>query len=124
MLTVSSYQEVHTAKEAIERFRQAKPGLFQKFLNVIHLTRQLQYGYQYMGALIMEENAAEQFQPQAQADYVLAVYKREIEQLKADSKIQELKQFLAANRQVSYAHLSKLALGIEPEGLIGPIWVR
>jgi len=123
MLTASSYQEVQTAKEAVEQFRRTKPVLFQKFLNVVQLTRQLQYGYQYMGALLMEEDA-DKFQPQAQADYVLAVYKREIEQLKADSKVEELKQFLAANRQVSYAHLSKLALGMKPEGLIGPIWVR
>lgn len=65
-----------------------------------------------------EEDAADRFQPQGKADYVLAVYKREIDQLKPDRKIQELKQFLAANRQVSYAHLSKLALGMKPEGLM------
>lgn len=123
MLTSSSFNDLQNAKSAIENFKTASPTLFQKFMNAIFLTRQLQYGFQYMGCLVMDEDP-NKFCPNSQDDYVLFVYQQEIETLKADSKVQELKKLLATYKQISYANICKLALGTHPRVLVGPVVVR
>jgi hypothetical protein len=119
MLVTANYNELKDAKIAIENLCATKPSIYQKFLNIVELTRRLNYGYEYMGALIMDENSS-QFKPIAQDDYVLSVYHQEIEELKKDQKFQELKQLLKEYQQVSYANISKLALGRNPKELSGP----
>jgi hypothetical protein len=123
MLVTSSYDELKEAQMAIENLNATKPSIYQKFLNIINLTRQFQYGYQYMGALIMDEDPSK-FRPKSQDDYVLSVYHREIEKLKTDQKFFELKQLLKSYKQISYANISKLALGENPRSLVGPTTVR
>ncbi|MGY0693903.1 hypothetical protein ACW2QC_14130 [Virgibacillus sp. FSP13] len=123
MLATSSINELLCAQREIENFKMAKPALFQKFMNAIHLTRQLQYGFQYLGCLILDENPSE-FRPDAQDDYVLSVYQQEIEKLKEDSKAHDLKQLLSTYQQIGYGKICKLALGINPKVLVGPAVVR
>lgn len=123
MLTTPSLFDLQRAKSDIESFKTESPSLFQKFMNSIVLTRQLQYGYQYMGCLVMDEDA-DGFCPTSQDDYVLFVYRKEVEKLKADSKVQELQKLLGTYKQISYANICKLALGINPRSLVGPAVVR
>ncbi|ASK61846.1 hypothetical protein CFK37_06575 [Virgibacillus phasianinus] len=123
MLISSNFNDLQGAKSAIDNLKAKSPTLFQKFRNTILLTRQLQYGYQYMGCLVMDENPTN-FSPMSQNDYVLFVYQQEIEKLKTDSKVQELKNLLATYKQVSYANICKLAIGTNPRALVGPAVVR
>ncbi|MGG1679565.1 hypothetical protein ACIFOT_28170 [Neobacillus sp. NRS-1170] len=119
MLVSANYDDLNDAKMAIEHLGQTKPSIYYMFLNIIELTRQLNYGYQYMGALLMDEDPSE-FKPAGQDEYVLSVYQKEIEKLKGDQKFYELKQLLKEYQQVSYANISKLALGNPPKELAGP----
>lgn len=123
MLTTSSYNELKNAQIAIEELNAKKPSIFRKFINIIKLTRQLQFGYQYMGSLIMDEDP-DKFNPMSQDDYILSVYYREIENLKTDKKFLDLKELLKTYKQLSYANISKLALGENPVELVGPTLVR
>jgi len=119
MLVSANYEDLLDAKMAIENLSETKPSIYHMFLNIIELTRQLNFGYQYMGALLMEEDPSE-FKPVGQDDYVFSVYQEEIEKLKRDEKFSELKQLLKEYQQVSYANISKLALGKPPRELAGP----
>ncbi|WP_404321770.1 hypothetical protein LG298_14930 [Cytobacillus firmus] len=123
MLTTSSYDQLKNAQMAIGKLKDAKPSIYRKFINIIKLTRQLQFGYQYMGALIMDEDPGK-FNSTSKDDYVLSVYYREIEKLKTDKKFLDLQQLLKTYKQLSYANISKLALGEKPEALVGPTIVR
>ncbi|PLS02222.1 hypothetical protein [Neobacillus cucumis] len=119
MLVSANYEDLIDAKMAIEHLSETKPSIYHMFLNIIELTRKLNFGYQYMGALLMDEDPSE-FKPVGQDDYVLSVYQEEIEKLKKDEKFSELKQLLKEYEQVSYANISKLALGNPPRELAGP----
>lgn len=123
MIVTSSFNELKDTQMAIENLNATKPSIYRKFLNIIKLTRQFQYGYQYMGSLIMDEDSSK-FHPMSQDDYVLSVYHREIDKLKTDNKFFDLKQFLKTYKQVSYANISKLALGESPKALVGPTVIR
>lgn len=123
MIIASSYDELIDVQIAIDNLNTTKPSIYQKFINLVKLTRQFQYGYQYMGTLLMDEDSSE-FHPISQNDYVLSVYHAEVEKLKRDNKFIELKQVLKMYKQVSYAKISKLALGENPKALVGPTIIR
>lgn len=119
MIVSSDYDDLKDAQIAIANLNATKSSIYQMFLNIIHLTHQLQYGYQYMGALLMDEDPSD-FRPKLQDDYVLSIYHQEIEKLKADKRFPELKQLLNSYKQISYANISKLTLGENPIELVGP----
>lgn len=119
MLVTANYDDLKYAKIAIENLCATKPSIYQKFLNIIELTRRFNYGYEYMGSLLMDEDSSH-FKPIAQDDYVLSVYHQEIDKLKNDPKFLEIKQLLKEYHPVSYANISKLALGENPIELAGP----
>ncbi|MCM3567056.1 hypothetical protein [Neobacillus mesonae] len=119
MLVSSGYEELKDAQMAIANLNAEEPTIYQKFLNVIHLTHQLQYGFQYMGALLMDEDPSK-YVPEFQNEYVLSIYQQEIDKLKTDKRFPELKHLLNSYKQISYANISKLALGEKPRELVGP----
>ncbi|MED4206953.1 hypothetical protein [Neobacillus mesonae] len=119
MLVSANYDDLKNAKLAIESLSVTDPSIYQMFLNIVELTRQLNYGFQYMGALLMDEDPSE-FQPMDQDDYVLSIYHREIENLKDHKRFSDLKRFLKEYHQLSYANISKLAMGQNPKELAGP----
>ncbi|GAA0431784.1 MAG: hypothetical protein ACQEWU_18615 [Bacillota bacterium] len=119
MIITSSYQDLLHAKQAIAKFKEDKPAVYQRFVHVIQLTRQLQFNFQYMGCLIMDEDA-KKFRPAVQDEYILNVYNTEIEKLKEDQRVNDLKQLLHAYKQIGYSNLSGLVLGKKPISLVGP----
>ncbi|UOQ83614.1 hypothetical protein [Gracilibacillus salinarum] len=122
MIVTSSFQDLHVVKTDLAKLQNNYPNQFTKFINAIKLTRQLQYGFQYMGCLIMGEDAY-RFLPQAQISYVLSIYEREMEKLKKDAEFSEVRQLLSDHKQISYDNICKLALGNKPEFLVGPVLV-
>lgn len=123
MLVHSSIDNLLQAQEAIEKLKQKKPTRYQHFLNIIRLTRQLQFGFQYMGRLLMGEEP-ETSGGDSSEDYVLTVYKREINKFKANGTAEELHTLLDACKPLSYAAICKLMLGESPRTLVGPAVVR
>ncbi|PAE29018.1 hypothetical protein [Oceanobacillus profundus] len=119
MLITTNLKELISAKEAIDELGHTKPELFQRFINVIQLTRQLQFNYQYLGCLIMDENPDE-CKPSIHNTYAFSVFEQEIEKLKADTTIIELQYLLASNKRIGYANLCKLVIGENPRFLVGP----
>ncbi|WP_339226283.1 hypothetical protein NSQ77_12245 [Oceanobacillus sp. FSL K6-2867] len=119
MLITTSLKELVSAKEAIDELGHTKPELFQLFINVIQLTRQLQFNYQYLGCLIMDENP-DKCRPNICNTYAFKVFQQEIDKLKADNKIIELQHLLAVNKQIGYANVCKLVIGENPRYLVGP----
>lgn len=119
MLATSTFSDLVNAKSAIDELKSTKPALYKKFVNVIYLTRQLQFKFQYMGSLIMDE-MPDNCRPMLQVDYVLEVYQQEVEELKKDDNVIDLKQMLASYKQIGYANISKLVLGKNPSVLVGP----
>lgn len=119
MLITSSFSELMNAKKAIDELKVSKPIIYQKFVNIIQLTRQLQFRSQYMGDLIMGETLSNH-RPVVQDNYVLKVYMKEVEALKSEDHIADLKQLLVAYKEIGYANISKLVLGKSPSVLVGP----
>jgi hypothetical protein len=123
MVTASNYTQLKNAQIAIEKLQVTKPSIYKKFINIVKLTRQLHCGYQYMGSVIMDEDPSN-FYPGSMDDYVLSVYQQEIKKLKTDDKFLELKHLLNKYKQISYANISKLALGENPQALVGPTLIH
>lgn len=123
MLTTTSFSELMQAKNDINELKDTKPTLFKQFVHIIHLTRQMQFKIQYMGNLIMEEDASK-FQPTLKDKYILDVYQKEITNLRLNDATSDLKQLLSDHQTMGYATLSDLVLGVNPEVLVGPAVVR
>ncbi|MFD2657361.1 MULTISPECIES: hypothetical protein [Gracilibacillus] len=123
MLISASKQHLQDIQVAIEQLKAEDPDQFEQFKNIITLTRQLQYSFQYLGCLIMDEDPSG-FLPKVQDSYVLSIYEREIEKLKEEHSLDKVKQILATYKEVSYDHICKLLLGKEIEMLIGPMVIR
>ncbi|WP_075980207.1 hypothetical protein [Bacillus massilinigeriensis] len=120
MITVSSINELNTAKEALENLKENYPILFEKFIDMINLTRALEFKYYYMGCLLMDEEPNE-CSPNFVCDSVLRLYNRELKHLKEDPNIHILKQiFSDYENTIGYANLCLLGLDKNPESLVGP----
>ncbi|MYL44147.1 hypothetical protein GLV94_00675 [Virgibacillus halodenitrificans] len=119
MLVTSSFSELMHAKKDLETFKQTQPETYESFVGIVHLTRQLQFNYQYMGCLLMDEEPT-QFRPQVQDDFVLQVFHKEVMKLKQDQAAKKLCNLLGTYRQIGYANLCKLIMGKSPNVLVGP----
>lgn len=123
MITLSSIEELKTAKDAIDQLKKDYPNLFEKLLEAVNLTRAFQFKYHYMGSLIMDEDPGE-YTPNFVYGSVLRLYKKELQRVKDDPNSHVLKQFLSAFKSTGYAKISLLALGNSPESLLGASSIR
>ncbi|MEH6949213.1 hypothetical protein V7068_19520 [Bacillus sp. JJ634] len=123
MVTLSSVDELQTTEEALEKIKDSYPDLFKKLLHVVGLTRAFQFKYQYMGCLIMDEDASE-FTPEFVMPSVISLYKEEIQKLKDDPNIHILQKTFADYETIGYAKISMLVLGQSPESLLGASYIK
>ena len=123
MVTLSSVDELQTTEEALEKIKNSYPELFKKLLHVVGLTRAFQFKYQYMGCLIMDEDASE-FTPEFVMPSVISLYKEEIQKLKDDQNIHILQKTFADYETIGYAKISMLVLGQSPESLLGASYIK
>ncbi|RFU60443.1 hypothetical protein [Peribacillus glennii] len=118
MITLTSHNELKETKNAIENLKTSYPVLFEKLVDVVNLTRALQFKYQYMGCLIMDEDP-NYYAPNFVQGSVLRLYKKEVQKLKEDLDSPVLKQTFHDFRDTGYANISLLILGMAPEALVG-----
>ena len=118
MITLCSQDELKSAQTALNQLEESRPELFEKFMDVINLTRAMQLKYQYMGCLIMNAEPGNA-EPQFITGSVIRLYKKEMQKLKDDKDIHELRKVFIEFEHTGYARLSLLALGRTPESLAG-----
>ncbi|GIN84963.1 hypothetical protein J6TS2_13490 [Heyndrickxia sporothermodurans] len=118
MLAFASLDELQEAKERIEKLQSTYPRLFEKLVDVVHLTRALHFKYQFMGCLMMDENP-KGFSPNFVQASVLRLYKKELQSLKSIENFNLLKKLFIDFNKVGYAKLSLLAIGENPESITG-----
>lgn len=123
MIALSSVDELQTVEEELKQIKLVYPELFTKLLHIVGLTRAFQFKYQYMGNLIMDENADDNA-PEFIMPSVINLYKSEIEKLKADQNIQVLRKIFSTYESIGYAKISMLVLGQSPESLIGGSYIK
>ncbi|MCM3568533.1 hypothetical protein [Neobacillus mesonae] len=123
MLTLSNINDLTSAKAELTFFQRKNPVLFEKFIDIVYLTRALHFKYQYMGCLLMNEDPGENT-PDFVYGSVIRLYKKEIQKLQNEDDIQYLKDIFSNYKKNGYAKLSLLALGQPPESLVGPTLVQ
>jgi hypothetical protein len=123
MITLSNVDELQASEAALEKIKYSYPELFDKLLHVVALTRALQFKYQFMGTLIMDENPSE-YTPEFVMPSVIELYIEEVQKLKDDPNIQVLLQTFSQNKNIGYAKISMLVLGKSPESLLGASCIK
>lgn len=118
MITICSIEELTAAEEAFDTMKKNYPALFNKLVEIVNLTRALQFKYQYMASLLMDENPNDS-KPNYVYDSVLRLYKRELQKVKEDPHFEVLKHIFSQFKNIGYAKLCLLVLGKSPESLIG-----
>ncbi|MCM3719483.1 hypothetical protein [Fictibacillus phosphorivorans] len=118
MITLCSQNELKSAQAALVELEQSYPELYEKFIDVINLTRAMQLKYQYMGSLIMNEDPGNA-KPEFVIGSVIRLYQREMKKLTSDKDIEALRNVFLEYKHTGYSRLSQLALGKAPESLAG-----
>ncbi|MFJ7993523.1 hypothetical protein ACIQY5_15280 [Peribacillus frigoritolerans] len=123
MITLSNVDELQASEAALEKIKYSYPELFNKLLHVVALTRALQFKYQFMGTLIMDENHNE-YTPEFVMPSIIDLYIEEVQKLKDDPNIQVLLQTFSQSKNIGYAKISMLVLGKSPESLLGASCIK
>jgi hypothetical protein len=123
MITLSNVDELQASEAALEKIKYSYPELFNKLLHVVALTRALQFKYQFMGTLIMDENPNE-YTPEFVMPSIIELYIEEVQKLKDDPNIQVLLQTFSQSKNIGYAKISMLVLGKSPESLLGASCIK
>jgi hypothetical protein len=123
VITLSSQDELKATKDALDSLKASYPDLFEKLVDVINLTRALQFKYHYMGCLITGEDPGNHA-PNFVQGSVLRLYKKEMQKLKDNLDFHVVKNTFTEFRNISYAKICLLALGETPESLTGASIVK
>ncbi|MGV3466872.1 MAG: hypothetical protein ACO1OT_16470 [Heyndrickxia sp.] len=118
MLTLTSLDELKEAKTALSDFRVKNPALYEKLVHVVGFTRALQFKYQYMGSLLMDEDES-RYTPSFVQGSVLRLYKKELQSLKDDIDFPAIKHIFSTLKGIGYSRISLLILGNTPEKMVG-----
>ncbi|MGJ9382190.1 hypothetical protein [Salipaludibacillus sp. CF4.18] len=120
MIALSSLHELYSAKNLVEQLKVSQPSAYNKLLDVISLTRQMQINYQGFGTLLMDENEKQSFYGNIHIrDSVLQIFYGEVDRLKNDSNFEDVKLLFSTYKEIGYTTLCKLILGESPESLKG-----
>jgi len=118
MLTLTSLDELKEAKTALSELQVRYPALYEKLVHVVGFTRALQFKYQYMGSLLMDEDA-NRYAPSFVQGSVLRLYKKELQSLKDDIDFPVIKRIFSTLKGIGYSRISLLILGKTPENIVG-----
>lgn len=123
MITLSSTNQIHAAKEAVEQCKAGHPEVFTILFHMINLTRALQFKYQYMGSLITGKDASG-CAPAFTERSVLQLYLREMSELLDHPDSDAIRSLFKEYEEIGFARLSLLALGKQPEQLSGSLIIK
>jgi len=123
LVTFCCINELEEVSEALKSLEKEYPNLYKKMVDMVYLTRALNFKFQYMGALLLDIPATE-FTPISVHDSVLRLYKRELQTLKQSENFPALKQILSTYEHASFTNICLLLLGIKPKSLVGPTFSK
>ncbi|HZG71415.1 MAG TPA: hypothetical protein VEY51_07725 [Chondromyces sp.] len=123
MITLCSLDELKQAKETIDSFKEDYPSFFEKIIHVVNLTRALQFKYQYMGCLLMDEDPGKAA-PDFIQESILRLYQRELQEIKNHLQFEKLKQIFMIYRDIEYTKIFQLIQSHSPESLTGSSTIR
>jgi hypothetical protein len=120
---LAGMNELHEAKKDVELLKQEYPELNEQLVHVASLTRQLQLKYGYMGSLLRDQDLPD-YEPQFVRGSILSLYQEEVQKLKENPNIVQLKDIMKKHRQISDSKLFLLILGAKPELLQGSTIIK
>jgi hypothetical protein len=120
---LAGMNELHEAKKDVESFKQEYPELNEQLVHVVSLTRQLQLKYGYMGSLLRDKELPD-YEPKFVRGSILSLYQEEVQKLKENPNIVQLKVIMKKHRQISDSKLFLLILGAKPELLQGSTIIK
>jgi hypothetical protein len=120
---LAGMNELHEAKKDVEALKQDYPELNEQLIHVASLTRQLQLKYGYMGSLLRDKELPD-YEPQFVRGSILSLYQEEVQKLKENPNIVQLKEIMKKHRQISDSKLFLLILGAKPELLQGSTIIK
>jgi hypothetical protein len=120
---LAGMNELHEAKKDVESFKQEYPELNEQLVHVVSLTRQLQLKYGYMGSLLRDKELPD-YEPKFVRGSILSLYQEEVQKLKENPNIVQLKDIMKKHRQISDSKLFLLILGAKPELLQGSTIIK
>ncbi|MGJ7922270.1 hypothetical protein [Neobacillus sp. LXY-4] len=123
MVTFCCINDLKEVSEALENLEKDYPNLYKQLVEMVYLTRALNFKMQFMGALIMDEDPGE-YTPVSVHDSVLNLYKRELHALKDHGEFSAIKQIFTKFKHTSYTNICLLILGMNPESLVGASYSR
>lgn len=123
MVTFCCINDLEEVSAALKTLEKDHPSLYQKLVDVVYLTRALNFKFQYLGALLLDLPPAE-FTPHSVHDSVLRLYKNEVQALKQNDHFPELKAMISKYEHTSFTNISHLLLGINPQSLVGPTFSK
>lgn len=118
MVTLTSMNQLVATQQALNKVKKDYPSLFSKLEDMVNLTRALQFKYQYMERLILDEDPGE-YTPKHVYASVLRLYKKELKKLKDDMDFNVIKQIFIDYRSTGSSKICLLVLGKSPELLVG-----
>ncbi|MGE6753537.1 hypothetical protein ACQKFO_08790 [Rossellomorea sp. NPDC071047] len=120
---LAGMNELHEAKKDVESLKQEYPELNEQLVHVVSLTRQLQLKYGYMGSLLRDKELPD-YEPKFVRGSILSLYLEEVQKLKENPNIVQLKDIMKKHRQISDSKLFLLILGAKPELLQGSTIIK
>ncbi len=123
VLITTNYNQLVEAKGSLSELQRKDERLYESFKNIVELTRQLQFSYQYMGAILMDEETSK-YSPKTSSKYIVNLFKRELKMVKEQENFDQLQQLFENHKRVSYTNIAKLVLGLNPTVLVGPALVK
>ncbi|MDT9025805.1 hypothetical protein [Rossellomorea yichunensis] len=120
---LAGMNELHEAKKDVESLKQEYPELNEQLVHVVSLTRQLQLKYGYMGSLLRDKELPD-YEPKFVRGSILSLYQEEVQKLKENPNIVQLKDIMKKHRQISDSKLFLLILGAKPELLQGSTIIK
>ncbi|WP_282137486.1 hypothetical protein [Rossellomorea aquimaris] len=120
---LAGMNELHEAKRDVESLKQEYPELNEQLVHVVSLTRQLQLKYGYMGSLLRDKELPD-YEPKFVRGSILSLYQEEVQKLKENPNIVQLKVIMKKHRQISDSKLFLLILGAKPELLQGSTIIK
>jgi hypothetical protein len=119
--TISSIQDLRKAQAGVDKFKSGYPNTFYRLLHLVNFTRQLQFKYEYLCGLMLDNDTyANRFAPHFVQRSIIDLYKDEIEKIhKHPEGLDALKKLIDANKEIGYENFCLLVRGKTPEEIKG-----
>ncbi|MFT8871539.1 MAG: hypothetical protein ABF868_04515 [Sporolactobacillus sp.] len=121
MKLISSIQKLKEAQTAFLTYKQSHADAFERLLHLVNLTRQMQFKYDYLCGLLLNDRAyADRFMPHFVQRSIIDLYENEVKKMSQFSQATvDLQNLLHAHQTIGFENLCLLIRGKTPEEIKG-----